>query len=50
MAKVKQDREREERIVMEIVVDAYGEQEQAMGWYCYAREHDAISFHRSLYE
>ncbi|MHB8844406.1 MAG: calcium-binding protein [Nitrospirota bacterium] len=26
---------REERISQEIVVDAYGAQEQAMGWYCY---------------
>lgn len=35
MAKVKQDAEREERITMEIVVDAYGPEEQAMGWYYY---------------
>jgi hypothetical protein len=27
--------EREERIEMEIVVDAYGPDERAMGWYCY---------------
>ena len=26
------DDEREERIVMEIIVDAYGPEEQAMGW------------------
>jgi len=31
----KQDKEREDRIVMEIVVDAYGPEERAMGWYCY---------------
>jgi len=31
----KPDPEREERITMEIVVDAYGEEERAMGWYCY---------------
>lgn len=30
----KQD-DREERIIMEIVVDAYDEQERAMGWYYY---------------
>jgi Calcium binding len=35
MAKVKRDEEREERITMEIVVDAYGPEEQAMGWYYY---------------
>lgn len=35
MAKVEQDAEREERIMMEIVVDAYGPEEQAMGWYYY---------------
>ena len=29
------DEEREERIQMEIVVDAYGPEEQAMGWYNY---------------
>jgi endonuclease I len=31
--KPKQNRDREERITMEIVVDAYGPEEQAMGWY-----------------
>jgi len=30
-----EDPERENRIIMEIVVDAYGEMERAMGWYCY---------------
>jgi hypothetical protein len=35
MGKVKQDEDREERITMEIVVDAYDSAEQAMGWYCY---------------
>ena len=29
------DAEREQRISMEIVVDAYGPEEQAMGWYYY---------------
>jgi hypothetical protein len=29
------DEEREERIQMEIVVDAYGPEEQALGWYYY---------------
>ncbi len=38
MAKTKppqKNNEREERIVMEIIVDAYGPEEQAMGWYYY---------------
>jgi len=30
-----EDKEREERIAMEIIVDAYGPEEQAMGWYVY---------------
>ena len=33
-----QDDEREERITMEIVVDCYGPEEQAMGWYFYLEE------------
>jgi hypothetical protein len=33
--KSKTDAERERRIEMEIVVDAYGEEERAMGWYYY---------------
>ncbi len=32
------DEVREERIMMEIVVDAYGPEEQAMGWYYYLEE------------
>ena len=32
------DEERERRITMEIVVDCYNEEEQAMGWYCYLEE------------
>jgi hypothetical protein len=36
------DEEREQRISMEIVVDAYGPEEQAMGWY-YSLE-DRLSF------
>jgi len=38
MAKVKKNVERENRIEMEIIVDAYGPEEQAMGWYCYLEE------------
>jgi hypothetical protein len=35
MAQRPVDEEREERIQNEIVVDAYGPEEQAMGWYAY---------------
>jgi Calcium binding len=34
MARAKDER-REERIVMEAIVDAYGPEERAMGWYYY---------------
>jgi Calcium binding len=33
MGRSPKDAEREQRIAMEIVVDAYGPEEQAMGWY-----------------
>lgn len=36
-AKPERDEDREERITMEIVVDAYGPEEQAMGWYYYLK-------------
>src|SRR5260370_7531131 len=35
MARKAKDEEREERIQMEIIVDAYGPEEQALGWYYY---------------
>ena len=35
MAKPKEDKAREERIDMEIVVDAYSEEERVMGWNSY---------------
>ncbi len=38
MAKTKKDPKRERRITMEIVVDCYGPDEQAMGWYYYLEE------------
>ena len=34
-SKPRLDKERENRITMEIVVDAYEEHEQVMGWYVY---------------
>ncbi len=38
MAKVKQNKQREQRIQEEIIVDAYGAEEQAMGWHYYLEE------------
>jgi hypothetical protein len=35
MPKLKRDQIREDRIHNEAIVDAYGPEEQAMGWYCY---------------
>ena len=37
-SKKKSEADREHRILMEIVVDAYGAEERAMGWYCYLEE------------
>ena len=38
MAQPKRDPVREERIHEEIIVDAYGPEEQAMGWYYYLED------------
>ena len=38
MVKRKEEPEREERITMEIIVDAYGPEERAMSWYYYLEE------------
>lgn len=35
MSKIEKDDDREYRISMEVVVDAYGPEEQALGWYYY---------------
>ncbi len=35
MTRPAKDEEREERIAMEIIVDAYNPEEQAMGWHAY---------------
>ena len=35
MARSKKEEEREERIQMEIIVDAYGPEEQVLGWHAY---------------
>ena len=37
-AKVRKNKDREDRITMEIIVDAYGPEEQAMGWYYYLED------------
>jgi hypothetical protein len=44
MAKAKKDPVREERITMEIIVDAYDEVEQALGWYYYLEDHLLFPF------
>lgn len=38
MSKTKKNSERENRIAEEIIVDAYGPEEQAMGWYYYLED------------
>ena len=38
MARPAKDEEREKRIDMEIIVDAYNPEEQAMGWYYYLEQ------------
>ncbi|MEQ8223009.1 MAG: calcium-binding protein [Candidatus Eremiobacterota bacterium] len=42
MERINKDREREERISMEIIVDSKDAEERAMGWYYYLE--DRISF------
>ncbi|NQT01372.1 MAG: calcium-binding protein [Planctomycetes bacterium] len=42
MDRVQKDETREHRIAMEAIVDAYGPEEQAMGWYYYLE--DRIQF------
>lgn len=44
MPRPERDEVREHRIIMEIVVDAYDELEQAMGWYAYLEDHLAFPF------
>ena len=42
MKEIERDEEREHRIEMEAIVDAYGPEEQALGWYYYLD--DKITF------
>lgn len=44
MSKTEKDEAREYRILMEIMVDAYNEEEQAMGWYCYLQDNIEFPF------
>jgi Calcium binding len=44
MVKPMKDEEREERIRMEIIVDAHDSEEQAMGWYYYLEENLQFPF------
>ena len=38
MSNIERDEAREERIAFEAIVDAYGPEEQAMGWYYYLED------------
>jgi hypothetical protein len=38
MSEIERDEEREYRITMEAIVDAYGPEEQALGWYYYLED------------
>lgn len=44
MSHMKKDKIREHRIDMEIIVDAYDEEERAMGWYYYLEDNLAFPF------
>jgi len=44
MPRTEKDEIREERILMEIIVDAYGQEEQAMGWYYYLEDNLSFPF------
>jgi Calcium binding len=51
MAKSKKiNAKREHRIEMEVVVDAYNEEERAMSWYYYLEEHLAFPFEGRIRE
>lgn len=44
MKRIEKDEVREERIFNEIIVDAYGPEEQALGWYYYLEDRLAFPF------
>ncbi|MGA8669565.1 MAG: calcium-binding protein [Terracidiphilus sp.] len=45
MARARRNRDRETRIHEEIIVDAYGPEEQAMSWYYYLEDKLQFPFH-----
>jgi hypothetical protein len=45
MTKARRNHDRESRIYEEIIVDANGPEEQAMGWYYYLEEKIQLPFH-----
>ncbi len=49
MERSSRDEEREERIHNEIIVDAYGPEEQAMGWYYYLEDKLCFPFRGPVY-
>jgi hypothetical protein len=44
VVKVAENAEREQRIIYEVVVDAYGPEERALGWFYYAEERMSFPF------
>lgn len=44
MSRIERDEEREERIHNEVIVDAYGEDEQEIGWFYYLADSIAFPF------
>src|ERR1051325_3307878 len=44
MPRIKENKAREERIIMEIVVDAYDETERALSWYYYLKDNLSFPF------
>lgn len=44
MKVIKEDKAREHRITMEVIVDCYNEGEQAMGWYYYLQDKIVFPF------
>jgi hypothetical protein len=49
MTRIAKDPDREERISMEIVVDAYEPEEQALGWYYYFKRQNELSLQSNLH-
>jgi hypothetical protein len=45
MTKARRNHDRENRIRDDVIVDAYGQEEQAMGWYYYLEDKILFPFH-----